>query len=191
MIILVLIGYLLGSLCAGIIYAHLKGESDPRTVGSGNAGATNVLRIQGLSAAIIVLCGDLLKGTIAVLLASYFGIQPLGLATVALSVVLGHCYPIFFDFTGGKGVITAFGSLLPLFAGWSLIPLLIWIGVAIHTRYSSFAALSATASIVLLAPWLLGWVASLPILLMCAILAYRHRANIVRLLSGVESKISI
>ena len=144
-IVCVVVAYLLGSLSAAIITCRVMGLPDPRGQGSGNPGATNVLRIGGKKAAAITLLGDFLKGLIPVLLASLLGVSALGLALVALAAFLGHLYPLFFGFQGGKGVATAFGAIIGLSLPVALAVLLTWVGVFALCRVSSVAALSAAA----------------------------------------------
>jgi glycerol-3-phosphate acyltransferase PlsY len=191
--LLVVFAYALGSVSSAIITAKLMGLPDPRTAGSGNPGATNVLRTGGKLAAIITLSGDLLKGLIPVLVALHFNVSNGWVAVVCIAAFMGHLYPIFFGFKGGKGVATAIG----VFAGLSL-PLLgvflsVWLLTAIIFRYSSLAALVA-AGITGLASFaifndpsqlqLIGGV-----LWIVAFLFKQHRANLDRLKAGTESKI--
>lgn len=186
----IIVAYLLGSLSSAIIVCKLMGLPDPRTEGSKNPGATNVLRIGGKKAAIITLLGDMLKGLLPVLGAKYLGFSGLSLGLVAFATFIGHLYPIFFNFIGGKGVATLLGCLLalswPVGGTW----LLIWIAVAFIFHYSSLAALIAS----LLAPiytWYFTHDENYVVIvgLMALFLFYRHRKNIANLLSGKESKI--
>lgn len=188
--IAIFISYLIGSVSSAIIVCKLMRLPDPRTEGSQNPGATNVLRIGGKKAAIITLLGDVLKGFLPVLLAKWYGFDAPALALIAIAAFLGHLFPIFFRFEGGKGVATAIGCLLALNWPSGLCWLLTWLMMAIIFRYSSLASLTAS----LLAPlyiWIftgnLIWTTT--ILLMSLILIYRHRRNIAKLLKGEESKI--
>ena len=182
--------YLLGSLASAIIVCRLLGLPDPRQQGSGNPGATNVLRIGGKKAAVITLLGDLLKGLIPVALAHWLGLPPWAIAATACAAFLGHLFPVFFAFQGGKGVATAFGAALGLSPWAALVALLSWLAMAALFRYSSLAALTA-AVLMPLYLWLLG--APYPFLIAMAVMAvlliWRHKANIQRLLAGTESRI--
>ena len=189
-LVFIIFGYLLGSISAAIIVSKVMGLPDPREQGSGNPGATNVLRIGGKKAAAITLLGDFLKGFIPVLLANLADIGVLGIALTALAAFLGHLYPLFFGFRGGKGVATAFGAILGLAPWVALLVLIIWLVMAKVFRVSSLSALIAA----LLAPLFLWWFALPSIYIMVAItiaafLVWRHRSNIQRLMSGTESKI--
>jgi acyl phosphate:glycerol-3-phosphate acyltransferase len=186
--------YLIGSLSFAVIVSRVMGLHDPRSYGSGNPGATNVLRSGNKKAAVLTLVFDLLKGLIPVVLVLQFG-EPWNLrdntaALVGLAAFLGHLWPVFFRFQGGKGVATAAGVLLGLHAGLGLAVLVLWIGVAYATRYSSLAALIASiaAPIVHIVVWGPSG-ATLAITLMSGLLVWRHRANIAKLLAGTESKL--
>lgn len=191
-IIAVLFSYLIGSLSSAIIVCRIMGLPDPRTQGSRNPGATNVLRIGGKKAAAITLFGDALKGFIPVLAAKYYGIDSLGLALVMFAAFFGHLYPVFFRFEGGKGVATLIGCLLalsPLVAAcWAAT----WLGVLLIGRYVSLASLSASV----LAPLYVWYFTSdvwlmLSAALMAVLLVYRHRSNIRKLMAGKEDKIKL
>jgi glycerol-3-phosphate acyltransferase PlsY len=188
--LLTLLGYLFGSVSAAIIVCRLMGLPDPRTEGSGNPGATNVLRVGGKKAAAVTLVGDLLKGTIPLLIARAITDEPLTLALVGTAAFFGHLYPVFFAFQGGKGVATGLGVLL----GWHwaafLLTALTWLVVARLGKISSLAALTAF----LLAPvyiWLLTGAATLTIAAAVITLStfWRHRSNIGKILAGTESRI--
>jgi glycerol-3-phosphate acyltransferase PlsY len=190
--LLILLAYLFGSLSAAIILCRLLGLPDPRTQGSGNPGATNMLRIGGKKAAAATHLLDLLKGLLPVLLARALD-APLEIqATVAFAAFLGHLYPVFFRFQGGKGVATALGVLLGLNWLVGLATIATWLVVAFLFRISSLAALTA----ILLTPaffWLLDRQA--PLLLAAAVITlmlfWRHRSNIRKLLDGTEGRISL
>lgn len=184
------IAYLLGSISTGVLYAKLTGTPDPRLSGSKSSGATNLLRQQGKKAGAIVLFGDMLKGIIAILLASYLNLPTDWLPAVGFFAFLGHLYPVFFKFKGGKGAATGMGVLFVVFGYWSLVVIGIWLFVVWRNKYSSLGALFASGCAFLMAPWVLGWIPSLPILLMCTLLAYKHQANLKRLMAGTEPKIS-
>ena len=189
--LLVLGGYLFGSVSTAIIVCKLMGLPDPRTQGSGNPGATNVARLGGKKAALYTLAGDMLKGLLPVLLAHALHADPTILAATALAAFLGHLYPLFFGFQGGKGVATALGVIYGLYWPVGLLTTGIWLGMALVFRYSSLAALTAILSAPLGFMWLLP---EQPIivamLVLTALLYWRHRSNIANLLSGKEGKIS-
>jgi glycerol-3-phosphate acyltransferase PlsY len=181
-------GYLLGAIPFGLILTRLTGGPDPRTIGSGNIGATNVLRTgrKGLAAATL-LC-DMLKGTAAVLVAAHFAGADAALAA-GLGAFLGHLFPAWLKFKGGKGVATYIGLLLGLFWPGALIFCAIWLVVAFASRYSSLAALIASA-LTPLALWLWGRPSAAALFLALTVLLWiMHRANIARLLQGSEGKI--
>jgi len=191
--LLVLFAYALGSVSSAVITAKLMRLPDPRTSGSGNPGATNVLRTGGKLAAIITLIGDVLKGLIPVLVALHFDVSYGWVAVVSIAAFMGHLYPVFFGFKGGKGVATAIG----VFAGLSL-PLLgvfigVWLLTAIISRYSSLAALIAAAVTGLASFAIFKDPAQLQliggVLWIVAFLFQRHRENLERLKAGTESKI--
>lgn len=184
------IAYLLGSLPFAIIVTRLMGMRDPRSYGSGNPGATNVLRSGSKLAAVLTLLGDAGKGWLAVWLAQIAGLDPTLVALCGLAAFLGHLFPLFLGFKGGKGVATALGVLGGLYPLLALAAALIWLAVALITRYSSLAALIAAVAAGPLAFWLqLPGSQVLAILLMGALLCWRHTANIRRLLDGSESRI--
>jgi len=182
--------YLLGSIATAVIVSRLFGLPDPRTIGSGNPGATNVLRTGNKLAALATLIGDLLKGLIPVLVARALDAGDLIIALTALAAFIGHLFPVFFQFKGGKGVATALGVLLGLSPWLGLSTLGVWLLIAFTLRYSSLAALTAA-----LAAPLIGWLLHLDsailitISLMSALLIWRHIGNIQRLLRGEESRI--
>ena len=182
------VGYLLGSIPFGLILTRAVGGPDVRTIGSGNIGATNVLRTgrKGLAAATLIC--DMLTGTIAVVTAALYAGHDAALAA-GLGAFLGHLFPIWLKFKGGKGVATYIGLLIGLVWPAALIFCLIWLAVAALFRYSSLAALIASA-LTPLAIWLLGQAdAAVLFLLLSALLWIMHRANIARLLGGSEGKI--
>jgi glycerol-3-phosphate acyltransferase PlsY len=181
-------GYLLGSIPFGLILTRATGGPDVRTIGSGNIGATNVLRTgnKGLAAATL-LC-DMLKGTAAVLVTAHFAAQEAALVA-GFGAFLGHLFPVWLKFKGGKGVATYIGLLIGLAWPAALIFCAIWLVVALATRYSSLAALIASA-VNPLALWLLGWPAAAAMFLALTVLLWiTHRANVTRLLQGNEGKI--
>ncbi|CCQ09482.1 Acyl-phosphate:glycerol-3-phosphate O-acyltransferase PlsY [Pseudoalteromonas luteoviolacea B = ATCC 29581] len=162
---------------------------DPRFAGSNNPGATNVLRLGGKIPAALVLACDVLKGTIPVWGAYFLAIEPIWLGAIAVSACLGHIYPIFFHFNGGKAVATAFGALLPI--GLSLAGMLIvtWLVVLWLTRYSSLAAI-VTVSLAPVYTFLVKPLYTLPVTFLTIVIIFRHRANIARLWQGKEPKIT-
>ena len=189
-VLLIAIAYLLGSLTSAVLVCRLLGLPDPRGVGSGNPGATNVLRHGGKKAAILTLVFDVLKGVIAVLIARLVGVDALILALVTLAAFLGHLYPVFFSFRGGKGVATALGCLLALAWQVGLAALATWLVTAFAFRYSSLAALSAAALTPLWMFLLIGEPAFIVMsVAMSALLFWRHRSNIQKLLNGQEDQI--
>ena len=189
---LILIAYLVGSISSAILVCRLMGLPDPRSEGSGNPGATNVLRVGGKKAAAITLIGDMLKGLLPVLAANLLGTAPLTLALTGMAAFLGHLYPVFFSFRGGKGVATMLGVLFGFHGLVGAATAGTWLLIAKGFKISSLAALIAT----LLAPlyvWLiLGPSPELIITtaVMTLVLFWRHRTNIQRLLRGEEGVIS-
>lgn len=191
----VLLGaYLLGSVSFAVLTTKAMGLDDPRTFGSKNPGATNVLRTGNKVAALITLLGDALKGTVAVLLAKAFqeqlGLSDAAIAFVGLAAFLGHVYPVFLRFAGGKGVATALGVLFAINWVLGLATAVTWLVIAYFFRYSSLASLVASAFAVFYNALLFGInEQALAVLLMAALLFYRHQPNIKNLLNGTESKI--
>ena len=188
--LLVATGYLLGSIATAVLVSRALGVADPRTGGSGNPGATNVLRLAGRKAAALTLAGDVLKGVLPVLAARAVDLPPGPVALVALAAFLGHLYPIFFGFKGGKGVATALGALLGVDPLLGAAVLATWLAVAAVSRYSSLAALAAS----ILAPGYAYALSGEPMVVgavavMAALLVWRHRANIRRLVAGEEGRI--
>jgi acyl phosphate:glycerol-3-phosphate acyltransferase len=189
-IIIIITAYLLGSIASAVIVCKLMGYADPRTLGSGNPGATNVLRYGGKLAAIITLLFDILKGVLAVGLANIWAGSDLIIAAAALAVFLGHLYPLFFNFKGGKGVATGLGILLALNWIVGLMAMGTWLIIAIIFRYSSLAAL-VTA---LLAPGYILWHTvsmeyTIIVVIITILIFWRHRSNISQLWAGNEAKL--
>ena len=188
--IYLILGYLIGSLPFAVIVSKLFGLADPRSFGSGNPGATNVLRTGNKAAAVLTLLGDASKGWLAMFIAAKVGAGETATALTGLAAFLGHLYPVFLKFKGGKGVATAIGVLIGL-DGWvALGAALVWLATAIVSRYSSLAAITAAC----VAPTLaLAWhglgAVSLVVGLMCLLLIWRHRGNIGRLIVGTENPI--
>lgn len=183
-----LLGYALGSIPFGLLLTRMAGTQDIRSIGSGNIGATNVLRTgrKGLAAA--TLLGDALKGTVAVLLALAW-LGPEAALAAALGAFLGHLFPVWLGFKGGKGVATFLGVTLALAWPAALVFAAAWLGVAFLTRYSSLAALVASVATALSAYFLASTPVGVLLSLLAALLWFMHRANISRLLDGTEGRI--
>jgi glycerol-3-phosphate acyltransferase PlsY len=189
-IVMPVAAYLIGSISSAVLVARAFGLQDPRTVGSGNPGATNILRYGSRKAAIITLVGDILKGVIAVVIARLLTDDPRVIAFTMMAVIVGHMFPVFFRFQGGKGVATAVGAYIaasPL-TGAALI--VTWLVVAVLTRYSSLSALVATAlSPLFVWTWLRDPAYLIGSIVIGVLLFWRHRENIRRLANGTETKI--
>src|SRR5687768_2023030 len=185
-VICVLAAYGIGSISFAIVVSRLMRLPDPRSYGSKNPGATNVLRTGRKAAAVITLVGDGGKGALAVWLASFF--TPY-LAAVGLAAFLGHLYPVFHRFQGGKGVATAAGVLLALDWRIGVGPIATWLIIALFLRYSSLAALVAAVFAPLATAFLLGWQRAMLVAVMSAFLVWRHKGNISRLLAGTEPRL--
>ncbi len=191
--IAVVLAYLLGSLSFAVLVSRLSGLPDPRSHGSGNPGATNMLRTGRKGAALLTLLGDLAKGWLAVVCARLLyeaGYAPLwAIDGAAVAVLLGHMYPLYFGFRGGKGVATALGVLLALSPLLGVACAVLWLLVFSLTRISSLSALLAALAAPLAGWWLLGnRRAVLALGMLSVLIIWRHRANIVRLLSGQEGR---
>jgi glycerol-3-phosphate acyltransferase PlsY len=184
------LAYLIGSLSFAVIVSRLFGLADPRSYGSGNPGATNVLRSGNKAAAILTLLFDALKGYIPVTIAVHMGLDTVTVTAIGLGAFIGHLWPVFFKFEGGKGVATAAGVLLGFAPSLGGLVLLVWIGMAAAFRYSSLAALTASlaAPVIQIAGWGFGPV-SIGVIVMSMLLIWRHGANIRKLLAGQESKL--
>ncbi len=187
-LLMIIAAYLLGSISSAVLISKLYQFPDPRTHGSRNPGATNVLRLGGKVAATLVLIADILKGMIPVWLSYYFGLNPFLLGIIGIAACLGHIYPIFFHFQGGKGVATALGALAPI--GWDLSGSLIsiWILALTLTGYSSLASL-ITALAAPLMTWMVKPEYTMPVAMLSCLIIFRHQDNIRRLLDGDETKI--
>lgn len=187
-----ILSYLIGSIPFGLLIARIMGGVDVRTVGSGNIGATNVLRAAGKQAAIVTLLADCAKGLLPVFAASRILVDNEWLpAACGIAAILGHNYPVFLHFRGGKGVATGFGVMLALTPWFGLASLLTWLGSAVIWKYSSLAALVAYAAYPVMAFSLRSGERPLQFisLFLFSMIYYRHRENIKRLLSGDEPKI--
>lgn len=182
--------YLVGSISAAILVCKAMRLPDPRSEGSGNPGATNVLRVGGKTAAAITLIGDALKGFIPVFIASKLGASPLIIGLTAIAAVLGHLYPVFFQFKGGKGVATSFGAIFGIAWLAGLLTITTWLALSLTFRISSLAALGSLVAL----PLYLWITTKSVILVICGVFIaclvfIRHKANISRLLSGEEPRI--
>lgn len=187
-LVLIIIAYLLGSISSAVLICRVLRLPDPREVGSNNPGATNVLRVGGKKAAASVLLCDMLKGTIPVWGGYFLGIDAIILGVIAIAACLGHMYPIFFHFKGGKGVATALGAIAPIGLDLTAMIIATWLAVAFLFRYSSLAAIVT----VLLAPfytWMIKPQYTLPVAMLCCLIVFRHHQNIKRLIEGREPKV--
>ncbi|MGO2256797.1 MAG: glycerol-3-phosphate 1-O-acyltransferase PlsY [Hafnia alvei] len=185
---MIILAYLCGSISSAIVVCRIAGLPDPRENGSGNPGATNVLRIGGKAAAAAVLIFDVLKGMLPVWLAYKFDVAPLYLGLTAIAACLGHIYPVFFHFRGGKGVATAFGAIAPI--GWDLTGLMTvtWLLTVLLSGYSSLGAIVSA----LVAPFYVWWFKpqfTFPVAMLSCLILMRHHDNIQRLWRGQETKI--
>jgi glycerol-3-phosphate acyltransferase PlsY len=187
-ILAVVIGYLLGSIPFGLLLTRFAGTQDLRSIGSGSIGATNVLRTGNKGLAAATLIGDMLKGTVAVLIAGYFG-GPDAAMLAALAAFLGHLFPVWLNFKGGKGVATYIGVLLGLFWPAAVVFCVLWLATAATSRYSSLSALVAS----FITPIFLWWFGHPALASLFAVLTlllfYAHRENIKRLQAGTEGRI--
>ncbi len=189
---MVVFGYLLGSVPVGVVVGRLLYGVDPRTAGSRNIGATNVTRVAGRKAGLITLAGDILKGTLPVVMAMALGLEPLWVALSGFSAFVGHLFPLFLGFKGGKGVATACGMFLPIVPLPLLISALVFAGLVAVTRYVSVGSMTASVALPLFI-YLTGgnreyvWIAVVVSLLVII----KHRDNIERLLRGEENRFSL
>ena len=188
-ILMFALAYLFGSVSSAVLVCRLFNIGDPRNLGSCNPGATNVLRLAGRFPASLVLIFDVLKGTMPVWTSYYLGFEPFYLALVAVSACLGHMFPLFFGFSGGKAVATAFGAILPLGLDLAALLVITWILVIVLTRYSSLAAI-ITVSLSPIFTWLINPAYSLPVAVLALLIILRHKDNILRLLTQKEPKVS-
>ena len=189
-LLIILFAYLVGSVSSGIIVSQIFNLPDPRTIGSKNPGATNVMRSGNKKAAIFTLLGDLLKAILVLAIAEYLGFNDLIIVCVALAVLIGHIYPIFYKFQGGKGVATAIGILIALNFKLALIVASIWLLVFGIWRFSSLAAIVAAMSAPIIAIFILRdqSLYCIAFTLITIIILFKHQANIRKLLSGTELK---
>lgn len=187
---LVIVGYLAGSICSAVIVSRIFNLPDPRTTGSQNPGATNVLRLAGKKYAVIVLLADVLKGLLPVLLAKALGASPATVSFTCFAAVMGHMFPLYFGFSGGKGVATALGALLGLHFMLGVIVIATWLLVANFTRYSSLASIISIGLAPLFGLLTIGEFSIFPPLFFITLfILYKHRNNITRLIDGEEPKI--
>ena len=183
-------GYLLGSVPFAVIVSRAFRLADPRSFGSGNPGATNVLRSGNKVAALLTLIGDAAKGWLAMFIAGRVGAGDTAIAVAGLAAFLGHVFPFTLGFKGGKGVATALGVLLGFSGALAGLTAGLWLTVVVFTRYSTRAALAAAAAAPALAWWLLGNIeVTVTVAFMCTVLIYRHKSNIRKLLAGTEGRI--
>ena len=192
LLVVAIVAYLVGSLSTAVITARLLGLPDPRSAGSGNPGATNVLRLGGKKAAIVTLAGDVLKGLLPVVLAGVLVTDASRVAAIGaagLFAFLGHLFPVFFGFKGGKGVATAAGAILGMAPVVGLVAIVGWLSTAWATRYSSLSALFASVVAATLATLLSPPPIALAVSIMALLLVLRHHGNIRRLIRGEEPRI--
>jgi len=195
-IVFVVAAYLIGSISFAVVFCWRFRLPDPHTYGSGNPGATNVLRTGKKAAAVLTLIGDAAKGAIALCLARRlapeFDVGEITLAAVAFAVFIGHLFPVYFRFKGGKGVSTAAGILLALDLRIAVVVLLVWLLTVLASRYSSLGAIVAALAAPVATFYFLGWGPfACMVLAMTALLLWRHRGNVERLMNGTESRIRL
>ena len=187
-LLMIAVAYLFGSLSSAVVISRLFGLPDPRTAGSKNPGATNVYRLGGRVPALLVLVMDILKGTIPVYGSYFLGIEPITLGLVAIFACLGHIFPLYFGFQGGKAVATAFGAMLPIGLDLAGLLILSWVIIVFLTGYSSLGALIAV-SLAPLFTFLIKPLYTVPVAMLSLLIIVRHKDNITRLLAGNESKV--
>ena len=187
--VLLAVAYALGSLSSAVLVCKAFKLPDPRREGSNNPGATNVLRLGNKTAAALVLLGDVLKGVIPILLCHFFGLYGMAMSFVGFAAIIGHMFPVFFGFKGGKGVATAIGVILALSLKMALVVILVWLIVITITRYVSLASMVAAASAPVLTLWLADPHCFIGLVFISLLIIARHYSNIGRLLNGEESKL--
>ncbi len=187
-ILLIISSYLIGSLSSSIIVCKILRLPDPRTTGSKNAGATNISRFASKKVTFVVLFADILKGVIAIAIAEYFLLETLFINIISIAVVLGHIFPIFFNFRGGKGIATFFGVLIILSPTLSIIALISWILVILLFKYSSLASIVSTI-VVAIFSYFISYDNFIGLTILSLLLIIKHQENIVRLIKGKENKI--
>ncbi|WP_109338766.1 glycerol-3-phosphate 1-O-acyltransferase PlsY [Saliniradius amylolyticus] len=187
-ILMITLAYLAGSISSAVLVCRLFRLPDPRSLGSGNPGTTNVLRIGGRLPAALTLIFDVLKGTIPVWSSYFLGIEPLFLGFIAVAACVGHIFPLYFGFRGGKAVATALGAMLPIGLDLSGLLILTWGLTVFASGYSSLAAI-VTVSLAPLYTYFIKPEYSLPVLMLSVLIIARHRHNILRLYRGEESRV--
>ena len=187
-LLMITVAYLFGSLSSAVVISRLFGLPDPRTAGSKNPGATNVYRLGGRIPALLVLIMDILKGTIPVYGSYFLGLNPIVLGVIAIAACLGHIFPLYFGFKGGKAVATAFGAMLPIGLDLAGLLVLSWVVVVFLTGYSSLGALIAV-SLAPLFTFLIKPLYTIPVAMLSLLIVLRHKDNITRLMAGNESKV--
>ncbi|GGO63922.1 glycerol-3-phosphate 1-O-acyltransferase PlsY [Bowmanella pacifica] len=187
-LLMITAAYLAGSISSAVLICKIFALPDPRTQGSGNPGTTNVYRIGGRFPALLTLLCDVLKGTIPVWGSYFLGIEPLYLGFIAIAACLGHIYPLFFGFNGGKAVATALGTMLPIGLDLSGLLIATWIATVFITGYSSLAAL-VTVGLAPVFTWFIKPQYSIPVTMLSILIIARHRSNIIRLFKGEEGRI--
>ncbi|AGP84487.1 glycerol-3-phosphate 1-O-acyltransferase PlsY [Alteromonas mediterranea] len=187
-LLIITVAYLFGSLSSAVVISRLFGLPDPRTAGSKNPGATNVYRLGGRIPALLVLIMDILKGTIPVYGSYFLGLNPIVLGVIAIAACLGHIFPLYFGFKGGKAVATAFGAMLPIGLDLAGLLVLSWVVVVFLTGYSSLGALIAV-SLAPLFTFLIKPLYTIPVAMLSLLIILRHKDNITRLMAGNESKV--
>ncbi|MBD1575202.1 MULTISPECIES: glycerol-3-phosphate 1-O-acyltransferase PlsY [Vibrio] len=187
-LIMIILAYLLGSISSAVLICRVCHLPDPRTQGSNNPGATNVLRVGGKWAAVAVLLCDVLKGMIPVWASYFLNIQPLMLGFIGLAACIGHIYPLFFHFKGGKGVATALGTLAPIGLDLTGMVITTWLMTFFFTRYSSLAAI-ITALLIPFYTWMVKPQYTIPVAMLSCLIIFRHYQNIKRLIDGSEPKV--
>jgi len=185
---MITVAYLFGSLSSAVVISRLFGLPDPRTAGSKNPGATNVYRLGGRIPALLVLIMDILKGIIPVYGSYFLGLNPIVLGVIAIAACLGHIFPLYFGFKGGKAVATAFGAMLPIGLDLAGLLVLSWVVVVFLTGYSSLGALIAV-SLAPLFTFLIKPLYTIPVAMLSLLIILRHKDNITRLMAGNESKV--
>ena len=188
----IILSYLLGSIPSAILVARIMRLPDPRQIGSGNPGATNVLRTGNKKAAAITLISDLLKGLIPLLIARWLGFDLIIICLMGMAAVIGHMFPVFLSFKGGKGVATTLGVLFGISWPLAVLWIVMWLSTARLSGYSSLAAIVAMTSLPVVT-WLFNFQQAILVfcIAICALVLWRHRSNINNLLSGKESKIKL